>query len=88
MFVKNTLLISRTLGYAAQKRGAYLIISAVVWGSIPHVIFCFWLAKVLSHKVHMKSLQSPYGVPRDYSNVWGSVTYSVLVHKDETQENN
>ena len=41
------------------KKSAYLIISAVVWGSIPCVIFCFWLAKVLSHKVHMKSLRSP-----------------------------
>ena len=24
-----------------KKKGAYLIISAMVWGSIPHVIFCF-----------------------------------------------
>ena len=54
-------------GYAARKKGAYLIISAVVWGSIPHVIFYFQLAKVLSHKVHMKSLQSPHRVPP----LWG-----------------
>ncbi len=52
-------------GYAAPKKSAYLITSAVVWGSIPHVTFCFWLAKVLSHKVHMKSLWSPHGVPTE-----------------------
>jgi hypothetical protein len=28
-------------GYAARKKSAYLIIGAVVWGSILHVVFCF-----------------------------------------------
>ena len=49
-------------GYAAWKKSAYLIISVVVWGSIPHLAFCFWLAKVPSHKVHMNSLRSPHRV--------------------------
>jgi hypothetical protein len=50
-----------------EKKSAYLIISAMVWGSIPHVAFCFWLAKVPSHKVLAESSWSPWGESlRDY----------------------
>ena len=85
MFVKNTLLISRTLygnshaiircklpymfkpswqgGYAARKKGAYLIISAVVWGSIPMLYFVSDLQK----SYVTKSTWSPCRVPP----LWG-----------------
>ena len=53
-------------GYAARKKCDYIIINGVVWGSTPHVAFCFWLWK--SHKsqsppgVHTESIQSPHRV--------------------------
>ena len=50
-----------------SKKGAYLIISAVVWGSIPHVIFCFKTSK-------SPKSQSPQGVPTESPrSPWGTV---------------